>query len=214
MDSPNGTYQIVLLRHGESEGNARGYFQGHADFELTETGIAQARALAQRWSSEEVTFDRIRSSPLARARQTAEIIGEALSVDVEFDSDLMEWDNGLLSGLTHDEAEERFPRPDFMRPYDPIGKTGESRWELYLRAGRALQNLINEPPGRYLVVAHGGILNMMLYAILGIVPQANFQGSRFRFHNTSFASLVYDSERHNWLLERLNDREHWKEGET
>ena len=214
MDEPNGIYKIVLLRHGESEGNAKGYFQGHADFDLTETGTAQARALAERWRSEGVAFDRIFSSPLARARQTAEIIAGALGVEIAFDPDLMEWDNGVLSGLTHEEAQERFPRPDFMRPYDPIGRTGESRWELYLRAGRALQTLLNEPPGHYLIVAHGGILNMVLYAILGIVPQANFQGSRFRFLNTSFARLEYDPSRHNWLLEKLNDREHWKESEA
>jgi hypothetical protein len=50
---------------------------------------------------------------------------------------------------------------------------------------------------------------MVMYAILGIVPQANFQGSRFRFRNTAFATLTYNPEEHSWVLEGLNDRMHW-----
>jgi hypothetical protein len=50
---------------------------------------------------------------------------------------------------------------------------------------------------------------MVLYIILGIVPQANFQGARFRFLNVAFADLEYDPAAHSWLLERLNDRIHW-----
>jgi broad specificity phosphatase PhoE len=75
-----------------------------------------------------------------------------------------------------------------MHPYQAVGETGESQWELYLRAGRAVQNLLKNPPGRYLVVSHGGILNLAFYAILGIAPQANFTGPRFRFANTAYAT--------------------------
>ena len=52
---------------------------------------------------------------------------------------------------------------------------------------------------------------MAMYAILGILPQANFLGARFRFRNVSFAVLHYDPAEHSWLLERLNDRLHWDE---
>ena len=68
---PPSKYNITLLRHGESLGNAGGIHQGQADFELSEIGLAQAHALADRWQRESVTFDRIISSPLLRARQTA-----------------------------------------------------------------------------------------------------------------------------------------------
>jgi broad specificity phosphatase PhoE len=95
-----------------------------------------------------------------------------------------------------------------MNPFDPLGKTGEGDWELYLRAGRAVLNLLRRPPGRYLVISHGGILNKVLYVMLGIVPQANFQGVHFRFDNTGFAVVEYDPATHTWLLERLNDRQH------
>ena len=66
------------------------------------------------------------------------------------------------------------PRPDFMTPYTRFGKTGESRWEVYLRAGRAIQRILDQPAGTYLVAAHGGVLNMAMYAILGIPVQADF----------------------------------------
>jgi 2,3-bisphosphoglycerate-dependent phosphoglycerate mutase len=91
-----------------------------------------------------------------------------------------------------------------------IGESGESIMELYLRAGRGVQGLIDLPPGSYLVVAHGGILNMALKAILGIVPQADFQGAHFRFRNSAFAKLTYTPAHHEWLLEAVDDQRHWE----
>ncbi len=199
-------YTITLLRHGESIGNAEGYIQGQQDFPLTECGRQQVQALADCWSGKGAVFDQVIASPLARARETAEIISESLKLPIEFDPDWMERNNGQLQGLSRAEAAEKFPRPAFIPPFQPIAETGESQWELYLRAGRAINTLLRRAPGRYLVVAHGGILNMALYAILGITPQANFQGPRFRFGNTSYAVAVYNPARHDWLLERLNEQ--------
>jgi 2,3-bisphosphoglycerate-dependent phosphoglycerate mutase len=191
LASPASCYTIILLRHGESIGNVEGFHQGQVDFDLTPRGVAQVKALLRRWKRETVTFDLVIASPLKRASQTAELIAQALQVTLQFDPDWMERDVGLLGGLRPEEAEEVAPRPPFMHPYQAVGETGESQWELYLRAGRAVQNLLKNPPGRYLVVSHGGILNLAFYAILGIAPQANFTGPRFRFANTAFATLTY-----------------------
>jgi 2,3-bisphosphoglycerate-dependent phosphoglycerate mutase len=204
-------FDIIFLRHGESVGNLENRFQGHADFPLTETGRAQANALAFRWQEEGCIFDLIISSPLARARETAEIIRTRLDVLLEFEPDWMEINNGLLAGMNDEEADRTVPRPQFMTPFTHYGKTGESRWELYLRAGRAVQHLLDRPLGRYLVVAHGGILNMTMYAILGIPLQADFSGPRFMFDNTTFASFTYEPEHHNWHLLNFDNRPHWKE---
>jgi 2,3-bisphosphoglycerate-dependent phosphoglycerate mutase len=204
-------FSITFLRHGESVGNVEERFQGHADFPLTEKGRLQARALAERWRAENLCFDRCFASPLLRARETAEIVTTALEVPLEFDPDWMEIDNGLVAGLTEEQAEQVAPRPDFMTPYTRYGKTGESRWEVYLRAGRAIQHILDRTPGNYLVAAHGGILNMALYAILGIPVQANFSGPRFMFHNTTFTTLTYDAGNHSWRLLNFDDRRHWKE---
>jgi broad specificity phosphatase PhoE len=200
----------VLLRHGQSEGNAQGVWQGQSDYPLSARGVEQAQALAQRWREEGRTFDCIISSPLQRARQTAEVIAAALGANVEVSPGWLERDNGLMAGLRPEEIDARGLRPEFYGLYEPVGRTGESQWELFLRAGRAVQDLLDRPPGRYLVVSHGGILNLAMYAILGITPQANRSGPRFRFRNTSFAVLDYDPIRHSWMVESLNDRSHWK----
>lgn len=205
------TCQITLLRHGESSGNSQNIFQGHAEYDLTEKGWAQSKAVATRWLDEGKTFMRIISSPQSRARQTAEIIAEILSLPLEFDSNWKEINNGVLAGLTLDDIGKRYPVPEIMTPYEPIGESGESHWDLYLRAGRVVQELVRRPAGNYLVVSHGGFLNRVLYAMLGIVPQANFAGARFRFRNISFAVVCYDPKQHIWLLDRLNDRAHWSE---
>jgi 2,3-bisphosphoglycerate-dependent phosphoglycerate mutase len=204
-------YRLTFLRHGESVGNLEKRFQGHADFPLTETGRAQAHALAARWQIEHRTFDRVLSSPLARARETAEIICAALDAPLELDPEWMEVDNGLLAGMNDEEADQTMPRPLFITPYTHTGKTGESRWELFLRAGRNIQKLLDNPAGNTLVVAHGGILNMTMYAILGIPVQADHTGARFMFHNTTFATFAYEPVHHNWRMLHFDHRPHWKE---
>jgi broad specificity phosphatase PhoE len=207
---PAPYYTIVLLRHGESVGNVEGFHQGQVDYALTPRGTAQVKALLRRWKREAVRFECIFSSPLKRASQTAELIAQTLQIPLVLDPDWMERDVGLLGGLRPEEAAEVAPRPPFMHPYQAVGETGESQWELYLRAGRAVQNLLKHPPGRYLVVSHGGILNLTFYAILGIAPQANFTGPRFRFANTAFATLTYRPDEHKWAVLGVNDHAHWK----
>jgi broad specificity phosphatase PhoE len=79
-----------------------------------------------------------------------------LSIPLEFDSNWKEIDNGVLAGLTLEDADEQHPFPDFMSPFDPIGESGESNWDLYLRAGAVVQDLVKRPAGNYLIVSHGG----------------------------------------------------------
>lgn len=203
-------FEFVFLRHGESEGNVEGIFQGQSDFPLSRRGQQQAQALGKYWKRTSVTFNLIISSTLSRASQTAEIISASLNVPVELQAEWMERNNGQLAGMRFDEAMQRSTRPSFIHPYLPIGETGESQWELFLRAGRNVQNLLNRQPGRYLVVSHGGILNMAMYAILGLTPHANFTGPRFRFHNTAFATLRYQPQQHEWTIEGVNQRPHWQ----
>ncbi len=202
-------YHITLLRHAQSVGNAEGYWQGQSDFPLTAMGEEQAHALGRYWQHTGVTFDEIIASPLSRARRTAEIIGDYLAVPIAFEDVWKERDNGQFAGMRGEEARKKYPAPKFMPPYEPVGLTGESQWELYLRAGQALHSLMSRPLGDYLVVSHGGILNLTLYAMLGIPVQANFQGPRFRFRNTAFASLAYHPTRHQWHLQGLNQHPHW-----
>ncbi|RPH58231.1 MAG: histidine phosphatase family protein [Chloroflexi bacterium] len=205
-------YHITFVRHGESTGNAQNRFQGQSDYPLSETGRAQASALAERWKAEGMTFDRAISSPLSRARQTADILAAALgNFPVEDDPLWMERDNGKRSGLTWEEVQALYPDPDFYNPYESVGETGEGDWALYLRAGQALHKILQRPPARYLVATHGAILNMALYAILGIPPQPNYQGPRFRLENTSVCAFRYHPNVHRWRVDVIGDTGHLKE---
>ncbi|GAB4398115.1 MAG: hypothetical protein OHK0052_21000 [Anaerolineales bacterium] len=205
----NTEYHFTFLRHAESVGNALGYYQGQSDFPLSETGKQQAHALAARWQREGKTFQLALSSPLQRAHQTAQIVCAALNLPLTLEDQWMERNNGILAGLNAEQAAQTAPPPDMLHPYHPIGKTGESQWEVYLRAGTALQSLLHRQPGNYLIVSHGGFLNTLVYAILGIGIQANFQGPRFRFRNSAFATFTYRPHNHEWIVEAINDHSHW-----
>ena len=202
-------YHFVFLRHGESVGNVESRWQGQSDYPLTERGQAQAQALAHRWQEEKAKFDLAITSPLIRAKNTAEIVASALDIKVESDPLWMERNLGEMNGLTVDEIRLR-PRPNFVTPYDTIGGVGEGDWVLFLRAGQALQSLLRRPAGRYLIVSHGGLLNQLMHAIVGIAPHADPSGVRFRFDNTAFARVFYLSHQHRWAIETLNDHVHLK----
>jgi len=213
MKEDQKPYLITFLRHGESVGNANGYFQGQSDFPLTRKGQAQVTALIKRWQDEKVIFDLIITSPLSRAYQTAEMIASSFNIPLESNDLWMERDNGDLAGLTHEEGNRKFPQPEFSNIYRSFGSTGEGDWELYLRAGRCLHELLRREPGKYLVVSHGGLLNQVLYSIMGITPQPNYSGTRFRFVNTGFADLIYFPAWHRWQVETINDHAHWKDAQ-
>jgi len=201
-------YRFTLLRHGESVGNAQARWQGQSDYPLTERGRAQARAVAERWKSENEKFDLAISSPLVRARETSEIIAAVLNLKVEVDPIWLERDIGEMEGLTADEVRQR-PQPPYVTPYDSIGGDGEGDWELFLRAGKALHDLLRRPAGHYLVVSHGGMLNQLMHAIVGIgAHHADPSGVRFHFENASFSQVTYFPQRHRWAIDAVNDRAH------
>jgi 2,3-bisphosphoglycerate-dependent phosphoglycerate mutase len=198
-------YHITLLRHGESEGNAVDIIQGQSDFPLTPKGVQQAQTLAARWRTVQASvngplFETIIASPLTRARQTAEIVGSVLNLPVELDSIWIERGFGKLDGMPLAEILELKPAVDFHHPYEPPGEGGESSVDLFLRASQALRSVLRRPAGRYLIVSHGAILNMVVYAILGITPQGHYNSPRFRFGNTAFANFTYDAVTRRWHL--------------
>jgi broad specificity phosphatase PhoE len=207
-------FEITFLRHGESAGNVEGYFQGQSDYPLSENGRRQAQILATRWKEEGVSFDKIICSPLLRAKQTVEIINADQQSPIEFDPFWIERDNGSLAGIRREDLIILNPRPDFINLYDPIGETGESDWDLFLRAGKALQSIFHQTPGRYLVISHSGLLNKVMHNIFGIKPQANFRGVRFRFRNTGYTKVTYSPEENHFRILCINRQTHLNHDET
>ena len=210
-------YLITLLRHGESEGNAGGFIQGQSDLPLTEDGLEQAQALARAWKTEGMWFHRIISSPLKRARQTAEAVAQLLEVPIDFNPIWMERGFGEIEGKSLAEVQAQNPQVDFYDPYKAPAKGAETALELFLRASQGLQDILRMPEGAYLVVSHGAILNMALYSAFGLALQ-NGSSPRFSLGNTGFASLLYEpAQRQWWLLGLYNPslivitKEQWAE---
>lgn len=88
--------RLILVRHGESVGNAAGVLQGRLDFGLSERGLAQAKLTAERLRDAEAA--RVVSSPLKRAAQTAGFVAEALDLELHLEPDLAEYDIGGGAG--------------------------------------------------------------------------------------------------------------------
>ena len=147
--------RLLLVRHGETDWNADGRLQGQTDRPLSDFGRRQARRLADELATED--FEAIYSSDLARARETAEIVGERVGLPVELEPDLREKDWGTWEGLT---AGER----------DRVEFAGESTEAHQERILRALQRISERHPGdgSVLVVTHGGSMRRVQTAALGM----------------------------------------------
>jgi broad specificity phosphatase PhoE len=146
---------LLLVRHGETDWNAEGRLQGHTDRPLSDYGRRQAQQLAGELEDEEL--EAIYSSDLARARATAEIVGQRLGLPVVLDPDLREKDWGTWEGLN---AVER-DRVEF------VGETTEAHQERMLRA---LRRIAERHPGdrRVLVVTHGGSMRRVQTTAMGM----------------------------------------------
>jgi broad specificity phosphatase PhoE len=159
---------ILIARHGQSDWNQAKRWQGHADRPLTQRGREQAVALADRLAH--IELDAVYSSDLKRARDTAAVVADSQGLELRQLHDLREVDVGSWSGLTRDEAEERFPE-GFARWRDghPGWKDGETYEAMTDRVLRAVDEIAAEHEGdRVLVVSHGGPIRAMHAAALGL----------------------------------------------
>lgn len=199
--------QLLLIRHGQSTWNAQGRMQGWADPPLDEIGHDQAGKLAERLRCEDHTLAAIYSSPLVRARQTAEEIGRVFDLPVQTDDRLKEHGIGQLTGLTGAQVEEQFPdwiaaRQGGRAWVVPPG--GEDRDAFIQRAAAVMTDIINNHPEQTVaVVSHGGTLGVYLAHLLEIPTHRSLP---FQFDNTgiSIVRIAHGRIR----LARLNDTGH------
>lgn len=185
--------KITFLRHGRSRADDEKVIEGRYDSPLTAAGIRQVEKLALYWQAHNPEFDHVECSTLSRARQTAEIVGEALDLTPIPHPEWMEFDNTPMAGMTHEQAEVRYPRPLFRHRFEPFTAAGGETEEAFRRrAAIALERLFQSGAENALVVAHGGILNMALRVLLHC-PTAVV----FPFGDTAFAlaELSRTSER-------------------
>jgi 2,3-bisphosphoglycerate-dependent phosphoglycerate mutase len=176
---------FYLIRHGRTAWNNEDRLQGWADPPLDDIGLVQAGALAARLHA--VAFDALYSSPLLRARQTAETLAQPHGLPLTLDGRLRERSVGDWTGLTLDEA--RAQAPDrFHADWRQAGAPGgEAQAALTARVAAVFEEIVAaRPASTVAVVSHGGALSAVLAHLLGIPAH---QAVSFSFHNTAIARL-------------------------
>ena len=161
--------RLILVRHGESEANARGIIQGRLDFGLSELGRIQAQRVAERLQQEKIA--RLVTSPLLRAAQTADVIGVVRGMVPTVEPALVEYDAGEISGLTGEEIRQRHPEvlATYARGERPRFGGEEGRDLFAARLADVLARLTSGPDGETTVaVAHGGVVGAICHLLLGL----------------------------------------------
>jgi broad specificity phosphatase PhoE len=160
--------KLLLVRHGETDWNRDGRWQGGSDTRLNDLGRQQARALAEQLDGE---IDVLYSSDLARARETAEIVAAELGLEVRLDPRLRERGFGSWEGLTTIEIEERFA--DAHRRWlagEGAGADDAEAFEDFsARVEDFLSDVLRLHPGEeVLVISHGGSIRVIHALAAGV----------------------------------------------
>jgi broad specificity phosphatase PhoE len=172
LDTPGESTvtRILLIRHGQTEWNRQEIFRGRTDIPLNETGIEQARVLAERLAGERLSA--IYCSPLSRAAVTAQILGSPRGLHPQAMDTLTDMNYGAWEGLQHAQVKDRYPalyalwmtEPHLVRP-----PGGETLAEVRERALAGLRTIVAAAPeATVVVVSHRVVTKLLLCAALGI----------------------------------------------
>ena len=164
--------QLLLIRHGQSVGNAAGRMQGWNDEPLSDPGRTQALALARRLQQEH-GVRAIYASPLSRARETAEAIADVLCLPIAFDERLKEHDIGVLTALTFKEVQARYPevvKHWHESPWHMPIPGAEDNGDFRRRVMASMDEIVSrhQEDDTVAVVAHGGTLGAYLAGLVGL----------------------------------------------
>jgi len=188
---------IFLARHGETEWNRVGRWQGKTDIPLSEVGRAQARALADRLRDRDVT--EIFSSDLSRARETAEIVAETLGVArLSVDPRLRERGLGCFEGLTREECAERhaeaWARYLTDRRITPTDAEPHEQVVARFIAALTAVSVSANRTGHVLVVSHGAAIRSFIHTITGTEPAPLANAALFLVDHGSAGFTLLASE--------------------
>ena len=175
--------QVWLVRHGETEWSRDGRHTSTTDLPLTPEGEAVARSLRDRLA--EVSFDLVLTSPMQRARVTADLVGFD---DAEVDDDLVEWRYGDYEGRTNAEIREEVPGWTIWTHLAPGGETPDQVTE---RLDRVVERRRATSPSAALVFGHGHALRALTARWLGL-PVTD--GRLFRLDTATLSRLGYERE--------------------
>ena len=172
--------KLILIRHGQTEMNAQSLYFGKLNPPLNDLGISQAYQAREKLLN--MDYDNIYSSPLERAKQTAEICNY-LDKDIVYDSNLEEINFGIFEGLTFKEISEKYPvevkkMKEDWKEYNYV--TGESPKEMLQRAVSFLEIL--DYTKNNLIVAHWGIINSIISYFISVNLDSYW---KFKIQNAS-----------------------------
>ncbi len=196
---------LLLVRHGQTRSNINGYYMGRAQEDLDDTGYTQVRNLSLRLAK--LPIGCVYTSPLKRARVTAEIIAGPHKLEAQDLDDLIEINLGGWQGLHMDEVKKRWPEIWKQSRIDPSDVTfpgGESFQQVSERAVRAFQYIVSQNQGKQVVVvSHEIIIKQMVAHVLGV---SNSIYRKFEVTNASLniVRLIDEKVR----LVTLNDTSH------
>jgi broad specificity phosphatase PhoE len=196
------TTHVVIIRHGQSQGNAEGRFGGHTDTPLSTRGRKQAEATAKALASE--NFSAIYSSDLPRAIETASPLAKLVGVRLETTDALRERSVGVMEGLTFEEAAEQHPEQYqalLRRDFEHVLVGGESYRQTLDRASRQLDEAIEQHKGgRIALFAHTGTICILILHLMGAldapdlkpvwIATANCGIARFDLRDDGFVRVL------------------------
>lgn len=205
LSAPN-TPEVLLLRHGETQWNREGRYQGQQDSPLTLTGIGQVRAIATtlRTHIETLGDYQMWSSPLTRARQSASVFCEQIGLsygDVRFDERLMERNYGRWEGLTMAEIADRFPEDVVEEKADRWSFAIPGGGESFVDVAERLKHWLNDVSegGPAVVMAHGGSGRVLRGLCSALTPEDIFafndsQSTAFMMSNQACRTINADPQ--------------------
>jgi broad specificity phosphatase PhoE len=151
---------LLLVRHGETDWNRDGRWQGHSDTHLNDAGREQAARVAEELDGVDVAY----SSDLARARETADIVARRLGLDVHVDERLRERGFGAWEGKTAPEIELEFrdAHARWLAGEGPGAEDAEPFLDFATRVQRFVEDVLTRHPDEtVLIVAHGGSIRVI-----------------------------------------------------
>lgn len=205
----NDERQLLLVRHGITDWNREGRFQGHLDPPLSEEGREEARLLGRRLATSVDRPRRLISSSLGRARETAELIAAAMGGDVPVESDarLIEIGQGEWEGRTHAELEVQDPEryAAWRRHHSDDQPPGAEPLGVALaRIGELLDEVLIGTRWPVCLVSHGGTLRLLARYLLDLPAPQTWTVD---LDNGSLSSVVWTDDEM-WRLTSWNDARH------
>ncbi len=201
---------LYIVRHGETDWNKMGKYQGITDVPLNENGLNQAKACGE--ALKDITFDRILSSDLSRALVTAETIRGDRTTPITIDKRLRELNFGDWEAMLFSDIEARWPGlidEMYLRPHLVKVPNGESFKDLQDRAWAGLEEFLNknDEEETLLIACHGGTIRTLLCKLLDISISHCWNFSQ---GNTAINRIFYNGmgEYDHNILNLLNDTAH------